>query len=325
MKTKGTSLKLLLCLWVGLVWSSPLWAQADASTDEVPDAVLRKIESKQTEERTEVQLTFLKDYSQSISYHYDPGVFTATLPHAQFGPDQENLRINNQFVEAVRLRQEGKNTLLEVRFADPKFDAVSKVSHQAEFEKLTFLLYKKTPSLELIGGPEPAPKEEPVKAPVPPPSSLGAEVPQMSTFELLQILIALAFVLALIYAALWTYNRFFLKNLNAKRGQYRIRMASSFHLSPKQKVVVLEVNDMAFACGVTPTQIGVIAQVDKGEFSRFMDSRTVGAKESVDFARLREEYRASRIAQEEAAQAPVQKANFAAELFEKVKKLKPID
>ena len=114
-----------------------------AAEEPVPNAQILKVEPKLDEDRQSLEFTFGGDYSQSLSYLFDPGVFQMILPHASFDPKLAITRINNQFISELRLKQEGKNTIVEVRFADTNFDAAGKAIHQAQFEKLTLFLYKK--------------------------------------------------------------------------------------------------------------------------------------------------------------------------------------
>ena len=45
------------------------------------------------------------------------------------------------------------------------------------------------------------------------------------------------------------------------QGNVRIRQVSSHHVGPKQKIIVFEMNERKFACGVTPTSINLIAEL----------------------------------------------------------------
>jgi len=273
-------------------------------------------------------IRFSKAYDQQITYLYDPGMFSAILPASGFAPKLGTTRINNQFIQQIRLRHAGDRSILEIRFADDQFNSVGKVTHRLKSDSLTFLVYKKTPDPSVITGefteqPKVAPKKAQDVVLKPADFPLGELSPNIGSFEIIQMLIVLALILLLIYSLLWAYNRFFLKNLNFKKGAYSIRLASTFHLGPKQKVVVLEINDMAFACSVSSQQMNVIAQVDAGSFQQFMKEKS-GGSESIDFARLREDYKQSqKVADPPQEGAP--KKNFAAELVERVKQLKPID
>lgn len=317
-------------LWVGL----NAWAAPDPLADEEeppPPVEIVSLETALNEEFQQLQLVFKGDYAQSIGYLYDPGVFSAILPHSQFGKELARKRLNNAFVDLIRLRREGKNSILEVRFSDSAFSAAGKVTHEAQFETVTFKFFKERPEASMITGTSPSPlqsKPTEASADAQPAGNLRPKASpalgEMGTDTLIQALAALAVVLALIYGGLWAYNKFFLRKMSFKRGRYRINLASSFYLSPKQRVVVLEVNDMAFACGVTPNQIGVIAQVDKNEFSQFMGHRPQG-QEAIDFGGLREEYRQSRTQPEPVVEPSAKPPSFAAELLDKVRKLKPIE
>jgi flagellar biogenesis protein FliO len=78
---------------------------------------------------------------------------------------------------------------------------------------------------------------------------------------ILTLVFALLFVLLLIYSIAYIYNRFFSGKFSAMQGNIRIRQISSFHVGPKQKIMVFDMNGRLFACGVTATSINLIAEL----------------------------------------------------------------
>ena len=79
---------------------------------------------------------------------------------------------------------------------------------------------------------------------------------------ILTLVFALLFVLLLIYSIAYIYNRFFSGKFSAMQGNIRIRQVSSYHVGPKQKIVVFDINGRLFACGVTATSINLIAELN---------------------------------------------------------------
>ncbi len=78
---------------------------------------------------------------------------------------------------------------------------------------------------------------------------------------MLTLVLSLLFVLLLIYLIAYLYNRFFSGRFPSMQGSVRIKQVSSFHVGPKQKVVILDMNNRKFACGVTPSSINLIAEL----------------------------------------------------------------
>jgi flagellar biogenesis protein FliO len=78
---------------------------------------------------------------------------------------------------------------------------------------------------------------------------------------ILTLVFALLFVLLLIYSIAYIYNRFFSGRFSAMQGNIRIRQISSYHVGPKQKIVVFDMNGRLFACGVTATSINLISEL----------------------------------------------------------------
>ncbi len=79
------------------------------------------------------------------------------------------------------------------------------------------------------------------------------------TSTLLMMVLALLFILFLIYLLAWSYNKFLSTRFRSPQNRVQIKVASTYHLAPKQKVVVLDMNGQLFACGITPTSINLIS------------------------------------------------------------------
>ena len=81
------------------------------------------------------------------------------------------------------------------------------------------------------------------------------------TVTMLTLVLSLLFVLLLIYLIAYLYNRFFSGRFPSIQGAIRIKQVSSFHVGPKQKVIILDMNNRKFACGVTQSSINLIAEL----------------------------------------------------------------
>jgi len=95
---------------------------------------------------------------------------------------------------------------------------------------------------------------------------------------ILTLVFALLFVLLLIYLIAYIYNRFFSGRFSAMQGNIRIRQVSSYHVGPKQKIIVFNMNDRLFACGVTPTSINLIAELHDETDQEFLYSAKTDEK-----------------------------------------------
>ena len=82
------------------------------------------------------------------------------------------------------------------------------------------------------------------------------------TVTMLTLVLSLLFVLLLIYLIAYLYNRFFSGRFPSIQGAIRIKQVSSFHVGPKQKVIIFDKNNRKFACGVTPSTINLIAELE---------------------------------------------------------------
>lgn len=74
-------------------------------------------------------------------------------------------------------------------------------------------------------------------------------------YSLLTMVIALVIIVAVLYGVLFVYNRFLASRLRRFTGSHAIRQVAAFHIGPRQRIVVLEINNEIIACGVTPNQI----------------------------------------------------------------------
>ncbi|GIS36816.1 MAG: hypothetical protein Ct9H90mP8_2360 [Pseudomonadota bacterium] len=83
-----------------------------------------------------------------------------------------------------------------------------------------------------------------------------------------------ALVLLLIYLLAMLYNRFLSGHFPALKSGQKIKVVSTYHIAPKQKVMVIQINEQFFACGVTPTSINLISELkDSGDQSFLAASR----------------------------------------------------
>lgn len=81
---------------------------------------------------------------------------------------------------------------------------------------------------------------------------------------LITLALSLTVMVAVLYGALYLYNRFFARRLGRGANSQAIRQLASFHLGPKQRIVVLDINGEYIACGITATQISFLTRLEGG-------------------------------------------------------------
>lgn len=273
-----------------------------------------------------IQLQSSVSFFEPISPHFDPGQIRLTIPQSEFTAEIENRYINDRFIKATKFYKEGKNSILEIHFSDSKFEAVGQVRTQIEKNNLNIYIDKTPHATSKI-------YQEEVFTP---PQSNDVESQPFAsnsddlfdstdlTVNIVKMLLALSGLLIVLYFVLWVYNRFFVAKFNVKRGDHRIKLVSSYHISPKQKIIILAINDKTFACGVTSNNISVISEISDNTFDKFISQFEYNREDTIDFSKLRAQYLASKQSKRQ-NDSPASKLSFSSELLKRVKRLKPID
>ncbi|MBS1256350.1 MAG: hypothetical protein MAG581_02167 [Deltaproteobacteria bacterium] len=122
---------------------------------------------------------------------------------------------------------------------------------------------------------------------------------------MLTLVLSLLFVLLLIYLIAYLYNRFFSGRFPSMQGSVRIKQVSSFHVGPKQKVVILDMNNRKFACGVTPSSINLIAELqDETDQSFLHVLQTDEKNDQINIDQARADFLRARAVDAQDADAP---------------------
>ena len=148
------------------------------------------------------------------------------------------------------------------------------------------------------------------------------------TTNIIKMLLALFAILIIFYLILWVYNRYFVSRFSFKKGDFNIKVSASYHLGPKQKILVIEVNDTAYVCGVTAQNINVMSKVTDNAFVDFLSNYAPSRGKNVDFFELRAQYlenKRNQQLEQKSNEAEKPKESFASEFVNRVKKLRPID
>lgn len=104
-----------------------------------------------------------------------------------------------------------------------------------------------------------------------PAAAAGASAQPLGQYEgvewmrtMVMLGVSLAAILGGLYLVLFIYRRFFGSRFSRLGGDYPIRLVSSFHIGPRQRVVVLDINGEKVACGVTASQISFLTRLGGG-------------------------------------------------------------
>ncbi len=281
------------------------------------------IDSSETQEK--IRLRFDKPFTETTSQHFDSGLVRITLPYSNYDKSIETKHVNNRFIRMTRLYKEGNSSILEIQFANQDFQAIGKVSSSIDGPLLDLLIDK---SMEPVDVPDDSNIFLPggLNSQKATPLELSDDMLTDSniTVNIIKMLLAVTAVLIFFYGILWVYNKFFVTRFSFKKGGHSIKMVTSYHISPKQKIVILDVDNTTFACGVTPNNISLISEIADKSFYNYLKQIKPDSDKGVDFTHIRTQYLESKNAKsnEDSIKA---KTPFAAELLNKVKQLKPID
>jgi len=98
--------------------------------------------------------------------------------------------------------------------------------------------------------------------------------PDSWMMTLLTLIFSLLGILLFLMILLYIYNKLLSGRFPKIQGKFKIRIASTFHISPKQKVIVLDVNGQHFACGVTSNSINFLTEIKDQHDQSFLGNVT---------------------------------------------------
>lgn len=163
-----------------------------------------------------------------------------------------------------RLEFDREKNTLRMRISPTPAGQVARSTGSAAGENLLSQMSKTIAGTSAAAGPG-AENDSPL-----PPAPIAAEadaqplglyegVGWLGTISLLGV--SLAAIVAGLYMVLYLYRRIFGARLAGSSEGYPIKLLSTFHIGPKQRVVVLDINGEVVACGVTANQISLITRL----------------------------------------------------------------
>ena len=273
---------------------------------------LKSISVQSLERFEQVHLAFDREYGDTPLINFEPGSLMLRLEGTTLDPVLPSLLLpeSNQMIKAVRTYQTPNTRVvqLEIIFQSSRM-LLEYPEVQADGTNLVLNLQLNPPSQQHVPASTNQLAEEVgqrVRGDDAFPSTFTREKPPQPVLSaedllfqpdrdwvatLVTLVLSLLFVLLLIYLLAILYNRFLAGRFPALQGRQKIKMVSTYHVAPKQKIIVLQINEEFFACAVTPTSINLISKLKDAEDQSFMDTiRPDTPSEGIDIDRSRAEF-----------------------------------
>ncbi len=239
--------------------------------------------------RETIQFQFSRPYEGEPLEEYAKGSFSLNFSSTGTNPPVRNLRVgDSKFIREIKIVQNKFSTTARFTLADPK----ASVKGLLEFSRDGNLLrVTRIPSVGAAGGGREQARELLVEmtdkiagkgAAGTQPGGTGSgdvaplaktedaagaplgNFPGMGWLPVVIMALSLTAIVGALYLTLFLYNRFIAGRLGRTGGSQSIRQVASFHIGPKQRIVILDINGELLACGVTPTQISFLTRLDGG-------------------------------------------------------------
>lgn len=262
-----------------------------------PMYTLESIGFSQVKEFEKIHLNFKENIDIPPVVDIDPGMIHIRFPQTRLTTERREFEFSNsKFIQAVRAKQNRQSILLIVVLRSPSLsfegfidvvqseqqisfhldtqvsttsrvssteniDGVTLEAEQRflEGDRITSTFQEQEASPELV-----LPEEREI-------STLQAETPNEDWMSaMLTMTLALIVILLFLYLCFFIYNRFLAGKFPNLSSQFPIRIVSTYHLSPKQKIIVIEVNQSYFACGVTQSSIHLLSPLTHKEDRSFL-------------------------------------------------------
>ncbi|MBC8257833.1 MAG: flagellar biosynthetic protein FliO [SAR324 cluster bacterium] len=279
--------------WLKLGIALVLWASCLMLASAAEIRTLRSIEVVPLDNIEELQLEFDTDFLGEPLVNFEAGSMSLRLNSANTAPSLPLLTISkdSSITKAVRVVQVPNTNIvhLDILFKSSRMQLKHPVITHSNNFLLISLISNSTASPALSNSEllteeienrvktDPSftstfAQESTEVAPLNKISDLLPMPAQNWGETMLTLVLSLLFVLLLIYLIAFLYNRFLSGRFPAMQGNVRIRQVSSYHVGPKQKIVVFEMNGRIFACGVTSSSINLIAELHDESDQEFLNS-----------------------------------------------------
>ena len=151
--------------------------------------------------------------------------------------------------------------------------------------------------------------------------------------NIIQLFIFLLVLLAVMYLIMVLVNKYGFNKYSIKNQKYQINVISTKMLTPRQKILILEINGKKFACGVSKDQISYLTLIPDSlmpEIDELSNSPSITvAALRTNFLEKRKEYEQEEMVKKqkksESAKKQSKSDGFRDELMSKIKNLKKFD
>lgn len=295
--------------------------------------ILTGIKVFPSQEKDLIRIHFDRIFDEIPTTQFEKGIFKLSLNNTDFPKKFNLIRVNDGFIRNVRVIRNYHSAIVEIAFAQDDLDVQGRVDIRNHEQSLTLEISRKPVAIhysEKIGSlfgikgndtVENGDKTSPSTA-----ISDSEKFTDGYWGILLQMLTALTLVILMIYLLFWLYRKILGDKFRPAKEKYKVKVASVHPLTPKHKMLMVEVNDKAFACAVSPHNINLISKVStrENEIAALSENNA----EKLNYGVIRAEYQKSlELKNGENQFQPPKKPlpKFGRELLKRVKELRRID
>ena len=262
-----------------------------------PANALQNIQLIPLKDYERIELIFANNYTQPPIVDFDAGFIFLRLNATSIGVPTRQYVFpeSSQLVKAVRATQNQNSTLVEIILKAPNLSLENKVKIAMNGQRLWVDLDRRvTPSPSSASAPSDISQEveqrlrtdeltaiEPdaTNALLEAEPAIAPPLEDNWMMTLITLILSLLLIFVVLFLVLFLYKKLFFGRLPALEGKFKIRTVSTFHIGPKQKVIVLEVGTQHFACGVTANNITFLAEIGHAQDQSFLQNVSVQDEE----------------------------------------------
>lgn len=272
---------------------------------------LENVEVLSLDKHERITLSFANDYEETPIIDFDLGLVYIRLNNTTINTAvrEFNFEQPNHFIKKIQANRNQASTLLTIVLQSSRISLENQIKLErsgpqlfldVERRAITTALKETLPVNDISEEMQERLRDNdtlplPASVTTEPEIDLGEPEPSIIPqadgwmMTLLTLIFSLLLILLVMVVVLYLYKKLLSGRFPKIQGKYRIRAVSTFHLGPKQKVMVLEVNGNFFACGVTSNSINFLTEVQDEKDQAFLGDLKVSG-DNIDINRSRADF-----------------------------------